>query len=136
MELTRLISSRTVTGNGAGLVSRGGLAWLGEAADLTGLTGGLGEAFADQAWRRHHPGRTMTQMVLALADGATCLSDLAVLRNQPALTGPVASEATVWRTFNAVGPVELRGIAAARAAARARAWTPIGCRVERSRRRS
>lgn len=122
MELTRLISSRTVTGNGAGLVSRGGLAWLGEAADLTGLTGGLGDAFAGQGWRRHHPGRTMTQMILALADGATCLSDLAVLRNQPALTGPVASEATVWRTFDAVGPVELRGIAAARAAARARAW--------------
>lgn len=122
MELTRLISSRTVTGNGAGVVSRGGLAWLGEAADLTGLTSGLGDAFADQAWRRHHPGRTMTQMVLAVADGATCLSDLAVLRNQPALAGPVASEATVWRTFDAVGPVELRGIAAARTNARARAW--------------
>ncbi len=122
MELTRLISSRTVTGNGAGLVSRGGLAWLGEAADLTGLTRGLGDAFAGQSWRRHHPGRTVTQMVLAMADGATCLSDLAVLRNQPALAGPVASEATVWRTFNAVGPVELRGIAAARRSARARAW--------------
>ena len=62
----------------------------------------------------------MAQVTLALADGATCLSDLAVLRNQPALAGPVASEPTVWRTFNEVGPAELRGIAAARASARER----------------
>jgi len=34
----------------------------------------------------------------------------------------VASEATLWRTFNEAGPVELRGLAAARAAARERAW--------------
>ena len=46
----------------------------------------------------------MAQVVLALADGATCLSDLAVLRNQPALAGPVASEPTVWRTFNSCRP--------------------------------
>jgi hypothetical protein len=37
--------------------------------------------------------------------------------------GPVGSDATVWRTFNHVGAVELRGIATARAAARERAWT-------------
>ncbi len=36
--------------------------------------------------------------------------------------GKVASEATVWRTFDHVGSVELRAIAAARAAARANAW--------------
>jgi hypothetical protein len=64
----------------------------------------------------------MSQMVLALADGASCLSDLAVLRNQPALAGAVASEATVWRTFNSVGATELRGLTRARASARERAW--------------
>jgi hypothetical protein len=37
--------------------------------------------------------------------------------------GPVASEATMWRTFDHVGPVELRGIAFARASARERAWS-------------
>jgi hypothetical protein len=72
--------------------------------------------------RRHDPGRTLAQVVLALADGATCLSDLAAVRAQPAMFGPVASEATVWRTFDQVGPVELRGIASARAGARERAW--------------
>lgn len=122
MNGTRLFRPRTVTGAGEGLVSRGGLAWLAEAADLTGLSGGLVDAFDGQRWRRHRPGRTMAQVVLALADGATCLSDLSVLRNQPALAGAVASEATVWRTFDGVGPGELRGLAAARASARERAW--------------
>ena len=122
MESTRLASPRTVTGNGEGLVSRGGLAWLAETADLCGLTGGFETAFDALSWRSHHPGRTMTQMVLALADGATTVSDIAVLRNQPVLAGRVGSDPTVWRTFDAVGPVELRGITTARAGARERAW--------------
>lgn len=122
MNGTRLFRPRTVTGCGEGLASRAGLVWLAEAADLTGLTNGFADAFDAQSWRRHHPGRTMAQVTLALADGATCLSDVAVLRNQPALAGPVASEPTVWRTFERVGPGELRGIIAARTAAREKAW--------------
>jgi hypothetical protein len=122
VESIRLASPRTVTGNGEGLESRGGLVWLAETADLCGLTAGLDDAFAGVPARVHRPGRTIAQMVLALADGATALSDVAVLRNQPAVVGRVASDPTVWRTFNQVGPVELRGIARARAAARERAW--------------
>ena len=117
-----LIRPRTVTGDGDGLVSHAGVAWLAETADLSGLTGGLSAAMASMPQRRHDAGRTLAQMVLALADGATCLSDLAAVRAQPAMFGAVASEATVWRTFDHVGSVELRGIAAARAAARDRAW--------------
>lgn len=119
---SRLIRPRTVTGDGDGLVSHAGIAWLAETAELSGLTAGLSTAMAGVPQRRHDAGRTLAQMVLALADGATCLSDLAALRAQPAVFGPVGSEATVWRTFDHVGSVELRGIAAARAAARERAW--------------
>ena len=122
MDAIRLAQPRTVTGDAEGLVSRGGLVWLAETADLTGLTAGMSDTFDTLAWRSRRPGRTMAQMVLALADGASCLSDLAALRGQPAVAGPVASEPTVWRTFNAVGPVELRALASARAAARDRAW--------------
>lgn len=118
-----LIRPRTVTGDGDGLVSHAGVAWLAETADLSGLTAGLSTAMASVPQRRHDAGRTLTQMVLALADGATCLSDLAAVRAQSAMFGSVASDATVWRTFNHVGSVELRGIATARAAARERAWT-------------
>ncbi len=110
-------------GGGVGLVSRGGLAWLAEAADLSGLTAGFSAAMAALPRRRHDPGRGLAQVVLALADGATCAADVAGLRDQPAMFGEVASDVTLWRTFAQVGPVELRGIAAARAAARCRAWT-------------
>lgn len=84
---------------------------------------GLSAAMAALPQRRHDPGRTLAQMILALADGARCLSDLAAIRSQRSMFGAVASEATVWRTFDQISPVELRGIAAARAAARARAWS-------------
>lgn len=117
-----LVRPRAVTGDGAGLVSHAGLEWLAQTADLAGLTEGLSAAMAGVTGRRHDPGRTLAQVVLALTDGATCLTDLAVLRNQPAMFGPVASEATVWRTFDRVGPAELRGIETARRAARANAW--------------
>ena len=117
-----LVRPRVVTGDGAGLVSHAGLGWLAETVDLSGLSGGLSVAMSGVAGRRHDPGRTLAQMVVALAGGATCLADLAVLRNQPGMFGPVASEATVWRTFDRVGAAELRGIDAARRDARARAW--------------
>jgi hypothetical protein len=119
---SRLIRPRSVTGDGDGLVSHAGVAWLAETADLSGLTTGLRSAMSGVPQRRHDAGRTLAHMVLALADGATCLADLAGLRAQPDVFGPVASEATVWRTFNHVGPVEFRGIADARRAARERAW--------------
>lgn len=129
---TRLVRSRTVSGDGEGIVSRGGLVWLAETADLCGLTAGLSEAMAGLARRRHDPGRTLAQVVVALADGATCVSDLAALRDQPVLFGPVGSQATMWRTFDQVGPGELRGIDRARAEARERA-VGGGCRPGRRR---
>jgi hypothetical protein len=104
------------------LASHAGLVWLGEVADAVGLSEGLLTATAELPWRRHRPGRTLVQLVLALADGAECLSDLAGLRDQPALFGPVASQATAWRTFNQIGPAELRGIDRAVARARSAAW--------------
>jgi Transposase DDE domain group 1 len=63
-----------------------------------------------------------------LADGGDCLSDLAVLRDQPALFGPVASTPTAWRVIQRVGqdPDGLARLRAARAHARARAWAAGG----------
>jgi hypothetical protein len=119
---TSLVRPRTVTADGEGLVSHAGLTWLGEVADRSGLTAGLCQAMAGLPRRRHDPGMTLAQMVVALADGAECVSDLAVLRDQPALFGPVASQPTAWRTIGGLGPGEYRRLAGARAAARAAAW--------------
>ncbi len=68
----------------------------------------------------------LTHLAVAIADRADCLSKLAVLRNQEALFGPVASHATAWRAVEAVAAVELAGIDAARAAARERIWAAGG----------
>jgi hypothetical protein len=40
---------------------------------------------------RHDAGRVLRDLAVLLADGGDCLSDLAVLREQPELFGPVAS---------------------------------------------
>ena len=62
-----LIRPRTVTGDGVGLVSHAGVAWLAETADASGLTAGLSAAMTSVPQRRHDPGRTLAQMILALA---------------------------------------------------------------------
>jgi Transposase DDE domain group 1 len=118
---TRLVQPRSVTGDGEGLVSRGGLVWLGEVADRSGLTAGLRGVLAKVPRRRHDPGITLAQMVVALADGAQCLSDLEAFRGQPQLFGPVASRPSVQRAFDALGPAELRRLAGVRRDARAAA---------------
>src|SRR3954466_4040372 len=82
-KVSSLVRPRTVTGKGEGLASHAGLVWLGEGAGAVGPSGGLERATAELGWRRHRPGRTLGHMVLALADGADCLSDLAALRDQP-----------------------------------------------------
>jgi hypothetical protein len=62
---------------------------------------------------------------LALALGGDCLADIALLRGEPAVFGPVASDPTVSRTVDALAvdaPRVLAAINAARAEARERAW--------------
>ena len=68
---TRLVRPRSVAGDGTGLVSRGGLVWLAETAELSGLVAGFSAAMEGLPRRRHDLGRSLAQVVLALADGAT-----------------------------------------------------------------
>jgi hypothetical protein len=115
-----------VTCDGEAVVGHVGAALLVELADRLGLTAALG-------WRagrghtprhRHDAGWVLRDLAVMLADGGDALSDLAVLRDQPALFGPVASTATAWRVVEQVAADELglAGLRAARAQARGRAW--------------
>jgi Transposase DDE domain group 1 len=56
---------------------------------------------------------------VAIADGADCLADMAALREQAELFGPVASIATAWRAVEATTTFELRATPEAIVAARA-----------------
>jgi hypothetical protein len=67
-------------------------------AARSGLTDAMSAAMAGCgiSWRVHDPGTVLCHLAVAIADGADCISDLAVLREQPELFGPVASHATAW----------------------------------------
>jgi hypothetical protein len=57
-----------------------------------------------------------------LADGREAIADLAVLRNQNELFGPVASDATAWRVLDGIDIAALARMRAGRARARELAW--------------
>jgi hypothetical protein len=115
-----------VTCDGDGIAGHAGAALLGELADRLGLTAALGwRAGRTQTSRhRHGAGAVLRDLAVLLADGGDCLSDLAVLRGQPELFGPVASTPTAWRMIEQVAcdPDGLAGLRAGRAHARAAAW--------------
>ena len=83
-----------VSADGRGLVSQAGAVLLWETLRVTGLGRGLSAAL--EQWRApravHDPGKIVADLAAALALGGDCLADIAVLREQPALAGPVASD--------------------------------------------
>jgi hypothetical protein len=126
VQTTNWRSRFEVTCDGEGVVGHVGAALLVELADRLGLTAALGwRAGRGQTPRhRHDAGAVLRDLAVMLADGGDALSDLAALRDQPALFGPVASTATAWRVVEQVAADELglAGLRAARAQARGRAW--------------
>jgi hypothetical protein len=121
---SRATRSMKVTVDGKNLVSHAGTALLSELADRSGLTNAMSQAMAECGinWHTHDPGVVLTHLAVAIADGADCLADMASLREQSELFGPVASIATAWRAVQATTASELRSIPDAIAAARAVVW--------------
>ena len=120
----QLASRFEVTTDGTGVVGHAGAALLRELADRVGLTSALGWRAPGGRPRRHPDAAVLRDLAVMLADGGDCLSDLAALRDQPELFGPVASTPTAWRVVErlAQDPDGLARLRAARAHARARAW--------------
>lgn len=63
------------------------------------------------------PGRIPVDVASALADGATTICEIAVLADQEAVFGAVASDSTVWRLLDRLDGRHLAAVAAARARA-------------------
>jgi Transposase DDE domain group 1 len=127
VQATNSPSSFEVTTDGIGVVGHAGAALLRELADRVGLTRALG--WHQPSGRRCHPDAVVLRdLAVVLADGGDCLSDLAALRDQPELFGPVASTPTAWRVIQrlAQDPDGLARLRAARAHARSRAWAVGG----------
>jgi Transposase DDE domain group 1 len=134
MKVTATRPKITVSADGKGIVSQGGALLLAQTMKATGLDRGLTAAL--ERWRApravHDPGKIVTDLVVMLALGGDCLADIAVLRVQPELAGPVASDPVVSRLISALAadaPRALKAIRKARAAARGRAWALAGDRA-------
>ena len=114
----------TVTTDGRGVASHAGTRLLADLASVTGLTGAFTEALGGLRRRSagHNPGRVAVDLALLMADGGVAISDLAVLRDQRVLFGPVASTSTAWRVLDGIDEVVLGRLRRARALARERLW--------------
>jgi hypothetical protein len=104
VNVTEPIASIAVTGDGAGVTSQAGTHLLGRLASQLGIAVGFSKALAGTTSRSsaHDRGRVLTQLAMTIAAGGRCLSDLKTLRDQPALFGSVASDATGWRAVHQV----------------------------------
>ena len=120
----RSVRRAEVSVDGRNLISHAGTALLSELADRTGLTRQMSTAMGECgiSWHTHDPGVVLTHLAVAIADGADCLADLAALREQQELFGPVASIPTAWRALQATSSLELREIRKAVALAREKVW--------------
>ena len=131
MQLTASHSKIMASADGTGIVSQASGLLLIRTLRATGLGRGLEEAL--ERWQparaAHSPGKIITDLAVAVALGGDCLADVAVLRAQPELAGPVASDPVVSRLVTRLAgdvPRALKAIRAARAAARERAWDLAG----------
>jgi len=113
-----------VSADGSGVVGHAGARLLADLADATGLTASYSAALGPLRPRGtgHNPGRTAADLAVMLADGGEAIADLAVLRDQAAVFGPVASTPTAWRLLADVDENTLASLVSARAQAREVAW--------------
>jgi Transposase DDE domain group 1 len=121
----------SVSADGKGIVSQGGGLLLTRTLAVKGLDRGLSAGL--ERWRApravHDPGKIIGDLAVMLALGGDCLADIGLLRAEPALFGPAASDPVVSRLvakLAADARRALRAIRAARAAARERAWALAG----------
>lgn len=123
-----------VQDDGRAVVSQAGSVLLVETVRKSGLDQAMSAALAPWRKRRavHDPGKILVDLALAVALGGDCLADIALLRAEPAVFGPVASDPTVSRlidTLAASGEKALTAIRTARSNVRARTWDLAGDRA-------
>lgn len=116
-----------VEGGGRGVVAQAGAVLLVETVRKSGLDTAISAALAP--WRKprdvHDPGKVLLDVALAVALGGDCLADIGMLRAEPDVFGPVASDPTISRLVDALaafGPKALAAIRGARSKVRTRVW--------------
>ncbi len=124
-----------VIAGGESLVSHAGGVLLVETARRSGLARQLSRLLGP--WRlpcaTHDPGKIVADLAVAVALGGDAAADIAVLRAQPGVFGPGASDPTVSRLITRLATdadAAVAAISAARAAGRERVWQVAGAPVQ------
>lgn len=116
----------SVSADGRGVVAHAGSVAVRLLADRTGLTGALSAVLQRRSFVPvHDRGRVLVDVAVMLAAGGEAISDIAVLRHQEQVLGPVASAPTVWRALDELTPARLRAIEVARARTRRHVWAQL-----------
>ena len=116
----------TVTDEGAGLVGHGGGVLLRKLADQCGLTAALEAALSRAGTSpQFSRGVVVVSVAVAIALGATSMSDIAVLAQLAPVLGAAPSGSTVRRALGLADARTLARIAQARARIRAHVWEQI-----------
>ena len=129
---TRWDRNLSVAADADGLIGHAGAVLLRKLADQCGLTSALGAALGRKGkFPLIDRGIALVSMAVAIALGATSMSDIAVLAHQEPVFGAAPTDTTVRRTLELADPRTLDKIARARAAVRAHVWqlicaTPAG----------
>ena len=123
---TRWDQNLSVAPDACGLVGHAGAVLLRKLADQCGLTPALGAALGRKGkFPLIDRGMALVSMAVAIALGATSMSDIAVLAHQEPVLGAAPSDTTVRRTLELADARTLDKIARARAAVRAHVWQLI-----------
>jgi Transposase DDE domain group 1 len=118
-----------VTAEDGGLVGHAGAVLLRKLADRAGLTAALGSALARAGkFPLVDRGVALVSMAVAIALGATSMTDITLLAHQEQVFGAAPSDTTVRRTLELADPATLDKIARVRAAVRAHVWSLIAAR--------
>ena len=126
---TRWDRNLSVSADAGGLIGHAGAVLLRKLADQCGLTSALGAALGRKGkFPLIDRGIALVSMAVAIALGATSMSDITVLAHQEPVFGAAPSDTTVRRTLELADPATLDKIARARAAVRAHVWQLICAR--------
>jgi hypothetical protein len=120
-QLTEWATGLSLTTDAKKLVGKAGIVPVRRLADRVGLTDFLGGALVRRDFRPvHDRGQVLVSAACAILLGSRSVSGIAVMRQAQLVLGHPASASTLYRTLDAIGPVELAKIASARAKGRSR----------------
>lgn len=112
MKTTGLYPRVRVDASASDVVSLAGGLLLVETVRTAGLDRALSQVL--RPWRKplavHDPGKIVCDLAVSLALGGDCLADVAMLRAEPGVYGPVASDPTVSRLVDGLAEGRCPGV--------------------------